>query len=151
MATTTFLVLFDYFSQGKYSEKILNKYSLRFMNTPSWQKSTQKILDLVNTPETHTQKILDDLHVPERHTIKVVSGTAYCRYSAWTLALEEAISKRARVAGACGMPWQASSVGAEPVRQGVQSAINCLIGVVRDAATLSRKHCWRKIICGGIL
>ena len=78
------------------------------MNTPSWQKNTQKVLDLVNAPETHTQKILDDLHVPERHTIKVVSRTAYSRYNAWTLALDEAISGRARVAGARGMPWQAS-------------------------------------------
>ena len=117
------------------------------MNTPSWQK----VLDHVNAAETHTQKILDDLHVSERHFIKVVSRIAYSRYNAWTLALDEAISGGARVAGACGMPWQAGSIGAGPARQGVQSALNCWIGVVREAATLSRKHYWRYIICGGIL
>ena len=113
-------------------------------------KNTQQVLDLVNAPETHTQKILD-LHVPERHNIKVVSRTAYSRYSAWTLALDEAISGRANVAGACGMLWQAGSVGAGPVCQGVQSAINCWIGVVREAATLSRKHYWRYIIAGHLV
>ena len=60
------------------------------MNTPSFQKES-KILDLVNVPETHTKQMPEDLHMPERHNIKVVSITAYSQFSAWVLALDEAM------------------------------------------------------------
>ena len=61
---------------------------------------------------------------PERRILGIVPG------------LDKAISGRAKVAGACVMPWQAGSVGAQPVGQGVRSVINGWMGVVRGAATL---------------